>query len=65
MMPHLTGLELIEAIRAQPGSADIPFLLMSAALPPHVDPAALGVTFLRKPADLDELFVLIGRLLTD
>lgn len=65
MMPYLSGLELIKAVRVQPDHAGIPILLMSAALPSNVDPDAIDVAFVHKPADLKQLFELIEQLLNE
>lgn len=63
MMPYVTGVELIAAIRAEPLWVDIPVLLMSAALPAGIDPTQLADAFLAKPASLEQLFAEISRLL--
>lgn len=63
MMPHLTGLQLITAIRELPNSMNTPILLMSAALPSDVDLASVKVPFLAKPANLDRLLNLLEQLI--
>lgn len=54
MMPHINGVELIQHARANADLADIPTLLMSASLPPHVD-GAIADAFLPKPISMDRL----------
>jgi len=63
MMPHVTGAQLIAATRSMPGRDDVPILLMSAALPTHIDPDAMAVPFLSKPADFTQLLALIQQLI--
>lgn len=63
MMPHVTGTQLITTFRSLPGCDGIPVLLMSAALPGHIDPGALAVPFMGKPADLGQLLALIEQLI--
>lgn len=63
MMPHLTGEQLIEAVRALPELFDVPILLMSAALPGRVDPDSLNVAFLPKPAPIEEFLCVVKELL--
>ncbi|WP_218573007.1 response regulator [Pseudomonas sp. gcc21] len=63
MMPYLTGAELISAVRAEPKYADIPVLIMSAALPAGIDPREIADAYLQKPADLDELLSVIKQLI--
>lgn len=55
MMPRIDGMRLLAIIREQ--SADLPVILMSAA----VTPQSSDVTFLRKPFDIDVLLELIER----
>lgn len=64
MMPYLTGVELIQAVRAQPAYASIPILFMSAALPPGINPREIADAFLQKPADLEELLSVIKQLIS-
>ena len=59
MMPHLSGLQLIDHLRADP-ALDIPVILMSAALPSLPPPPTV---FLPKPFDLDELLQQVAALL--
>ena len=57
MMPVMGGDELVERLRANHATADIPILMLSAN--PPAEPA---VPVMRKPFDLDELCDLVGRL---
>lgn len=54
MMPRMTGAELISHVRNNNGLADLPILLMSAALPRHVDKRKANL-FLPKPVDVETL----------
>lgn len=63
MMPYLTGAELIEAVRAEPKYAAIPILLMSAALPAHINPFDFAEGYLQKPVDLEKLYSVIRELI--
>ncbi len=49
MMPRRTGVELLRALRSEPETAAIPFVLLSAARPAGRDEAD---SFLSKPVDL-------------
>lgn len=64
MMPKLTGVQLISAIRKMPGKGGIPILLMSAALPPEIELSKVDVPFLYKPANIAYLLRLIDDLIT-
>jgi two-component system, OmpR family, response regulator VicR len=63
MMPLMGGVELCQALRADPSTADIPIVLMSAA---HVIAATpVGAdAIIGKPFDLDALDALVQRLLS-
>ncbi len=63
MMPHLNGVELIEAMRADPRFAALPVILTSAALPPEVNPSTVAQGFLVKPYRIDALVKMIEALL--
>ncbi|MCQ4225255.1 response regulator [Stutzerimonas stutzeri] len=63
MMPYVTGAQLIGAIRNLPAYADLPVLLMSAALPTYIDPDVMAIPFLSKPADLNHLLAVIEQLI--
>lgn len=67
MMPDMSGLELLETIRAHPGCADLPLLFISASIPPEMEAqiAQMGhVSFLRKPFQIDELCSMVDELCT-
>lgn len=49
MMPRRTGMELLRALRGEPGLATVPFVLLSAARPAGREEAD---AFLAKPVDL-------------
>ncbi|MBF5045275.1 HAMP domain-containing histidine kinase [Aggregicoccus sp. 17bor-14] len=49
MMPRRTGVDLMRALRAEPATARVPFVLLSAALPAGREEA---LAFLQKPVDL-------------
>lgn len=53
MMPVMGGRELVERLRADPATASIPILVVSANADPDV-PGASAI--LRKPFDLDQIF---------
>jgi CheY-like chemotaxis protein len=61
MMPLVSGIELCRALKANPETADIPVVLMSAATPR----AALGAPdgFIGKPFDLDHLEALLEQVM--
>jgi signal transduction histidine kinase len=52
MMPGMSGIELIRALRAEPSLAQVPVILLSAGVPRGSDEAW---RFIAKPVDLDEL----------
>ena len=62
MMPIVGGLELCRILKADPATADIPVVLMSAA---HSRASAMSRAdaLIAKPFDLDALDALIERLL--
>ena len=61
MMPLVSGIELCRALKADPATADIPVVLMSAATPRGALSAADG--FIGKPFDLDDLEALLDRVM--
>lgn len=65
MMPYLTGAELINRVHAEPRWSGIAILLMSAALQPTDSLADTTYAFLSKPADLNELFEVVERLISE
>lgn len=59
MMPHLSGLQLINRLRAEP-TLDLPVILMSAVTPQSPIPPTV---FLPKPFGLDDLLARVEALL--
>jgi CheY-like chemotaxis protein len=62
MMPVLNGAELCRILKAQPSTASIPVILMSAAGPEIADGAGADA-FVDKPFQLSELEALVRRWL--
>jgi CheY-like chemotaxis protein len=62
MMPVLNGAELCRILKAQPSTASIPVILMSAAGPAIADGAGADA-FVDKPFDLSALEALVRRWL--
>jgi CheY-like chemotaxis protein len=62
MMPVLSGLELCRRLKADPATAAVPVLLMSAVDARYVDGAGAD-GFVPKPFELDQLEALIDRWL--
>jgi len=62
MMPVLNGAELCRILKAQPSSASIPVILMSAA-GPAIAAGAGADAFVDKPFELSELEALVRRWL--
>lgn len=54
MMPRMNGLQLIHHVRSNPEFANVPILLLSAALPKTVD-ASIADVFLPKPVSVKQL----------
>ena len=63
MMPLVGGVELCRLLRADPSTADIPIVLMSAAHP-KASAGAAADAVIGKPFDLDTLEALVHRLLS-
>jgi CheY-like chemotaxis protein len=68
VMPELTGIEIIEALRDRPETAEIPILLLTAtvnarALPPGIEKDGRG--YMRKPFSPAELQDRVASLLRD
>jgi CheY-like chemotaxis protein len=63
MMPFMDGVEMIRRIRQDPQFADVPVILISAALPHDVDLSGLADASLSKPTGIDRLLEVIERLL--
>lgn len=60
MMPRMSGLELAEAMRSEPGLRDVPLVMTSAVLP--ASPAELAAVFrsvLIKPYRLDDVLAAV------
>lgn len=53
MMPQVNGLELAQRLRADPKTAGIPLILMSAAMPPGV--SDLFADILHKPFPIEKV----------
>ena len=62
MMPHLNGVRLCQQLKAEPSSASVPVILMSA-VGPRVVAGSNADAFLKKPFDLHEVEALVRRLL--
>lgn len=63
MMPHVNGLELIKAMRAQPALAAVPVILTSAALPADIEPSKVAQGFITKPYRIEAVIELIESIL--
>src|SRR3954454_13032310 len=67
MMPGLDGFQVTRQLKANPATATIPIVAVSALARPDDREAALAAgcdNFVRKPFDLDELEALINRYLS-
>lgn len=60
-MPHMTGLDLLDACAQTPGLADIPTLMTSAHRTGEM-PKTHRVSYLRKPFSLQDLLDRVDRL---
>ena len=63
MMPHMDGYELIRNVRADPGLADLPMLVVTAAKPVNRD-ALAGLPVFMKPLDADAVMDAIRAAVT-
>jgi|SRR5579859_3379574 len=63
MMPRMSGIELVRAIRADARMQRVPIILMSAAGWPR--PSTVADGFIAKPFELDALANLIERSITE
>jgi CheY-like chemotaxis protein len=63
MMPLVGGVELCARLKADPETASIPLILMSAA-GKHAAEGAAADAFVSKPFDLDDLETLVRQFLT-
>ncbi len=62
VMPVMGGAELLQRIRAERALAELPVVMMTAALPPG-ETGTLGADgYLAKPFEIEELFEVVGRL---
>jgi len=66
VMPDMDGFRVLEALRSDATTADVPVLVMSAGFDPTVGPRAHreGVPFLAKPFDWTRLVHTVEELLT-
>ncbi len=65
-MPEMSGLELLEALKATPDTQNIPIILLTGDMHPHTLVAGLGlgaVDYLRKPIGTEELRARVGAAL--
>ena len=62
-MPGMTGVELSECVKADPATADLPIVLMSASLRRDAAPGQNYDAFLRKPFLAEKLLEEVKRLL--
>lgn len=62
-MPGMSGLELSQTLRADPLTAHLPILLMSASMRSEVANSTCYDTFLRKPFLAEKLLVEVQKLL--
>src|SRR5438105_9589694 len=68
MMPGLDGFEVARQLKADPGTASIPIVAVSALARPDDREAALAAgcdDFVRKPFELDDLEALIKKYLNN
>jgi len=59
MMPHMNGIEFVENLRAQDQAAAKRVVILSAANHAKTAAEKLGVGFLRKPIDLEDLLKMV------
>jgi CheY-like chemotaxis protein len=65
MMPHVTGWELVDAVKKANGLKHIPIIVYSGVAHYNADNKILqGCLFLRKPVELDLLFSTIKKALS-
>lgn len=63
MMPGMSGLELIHAIRNGPSQSNIPIILMSAMVSFQNQAKEGWDVFIKKPSDIDNILDAIKKLL--
>jgi CheY-like chemotaxis protein len=64
MMPEMDGAELLGLIRADPGFAQLPVIVVSAFEPASTAVSSIAEEYLPKPFDLDALIAAIARYCT-
>lgn len=65
-LPGISGLDLLTKARNHPLWKNIPFICMSANMPPAMEAIIAqqpNVNFVRKPFEVDELFATVNRAL--
>jgi CheY-like chemotaxis protein len=62
VMPVMSGGELLARLKADPRLADVPAILMTAAIPTAHSPIPGADATLPKPFELDALLEVVGRL---
>ncbi len=62
VMPVMSGGELLARVKADPRLADVPAILMTAAIPTAQSPVPAADATLAKPFELDTLLEVVGRL---
>lgn len=63
MMPFVSGIDLARQLRRNPQTASIPLMLMSAAMPEHLDDIFAAV--IHKPFEVDRVVRLVRQLLPE
>lgn len=66
LMPEMSGLELLEAVRSQNGLEQLPFLFITASTSLKMEGllnSKQNVVFLRKPFDVEDLFIKVDETL--
>jgi len=62
MMPGLDGREILRRLRAEPATAEVPVVLLSARGPDEALVAEAGETFVQKPFDTVDLVATVRTL---
>ncbi len=60
MMPHMSGVELVKALRDDPKTKDIPTILLSAATPQYM--AREADAFVKKPFEIEVLEKIVAEI---